>query len=200
MAVALILGGSAAAGQPASTLASATDFYGARIGMTREEVVAHALRPGIAGKPCTTEPSHDPKQLFVTCGPVQISADFTAAGKVWRLRASYDMSGTVTTLVEARAALVARYGEPTGSDGTATLAWLAPGTPARMVLPCLGEGTVLVAQIELRGDASAQPLPTIDPGCAPLRFAILAERGGHHGVIVETQDPRLRLAELSRAR
>lgn len=199
IAVTLLLCACTASAEP-TALASVTDFYGARLGMTRRDILAYAPSSRIAGGPCTTEPSDDPKQLFLACGPFRLSAAFTAAGKAWWLRASYDMSGTAATLADARAALVARHGAPTGSDGAATLAWLPPGTPAGKVQPCLGAATLLVARIELGGDTSAEPLPTVDPACLPLRSAILAERAGHRGVIVETQDPRPRVAELSRLR
>ena len=187
--------------QPASPLTSATDFYGARIGMTREEVVAHAPTAKIAGQPCTIELADDPKQLFLRCGAHRLSADFTAAGKAWWLRASYDLSGTDATLADARGALVTRYGAPTGGDGNG-LAWLPPGTPAAKVPMCVGAATLMVAVIELRGSpgADAGPLPEVDPTCLPLRSAILADQAGHRGIIVEAQDSRPRLAELSHAR
>ena len=194
VAAAIILSGCAVAAAQPDPLADAAAFYGARIGMTRSEILAHA-----PARPCTIEPSADPKQLFITCGPHRLSADFTAAGKAWWLRASYDMSGTAATLAEARAALVARYGEPSGGADAHSLAWLPPGTPAAQVAPCLGAATLLVARIELRGSsgANAEPVPTIDPACVPLRSALLADYAGHRGVIVEMQDPRPRLAELS---
>ncbi|RZM34978.1 MAG: hypothetical protein EOP67_14200 [Sphingomonas sp.] len=54
------------------------------------------------------------------------------------------------------------------------------------------------AVIELRGShgAAATPVPSVDPGCMPIRTAIMAVHAGYRGVIVEVQVARPRLAEL----
>ena len=183
---------------PSVRLAATVDVFGARIGMTRAALLAHTPATTIRGARCTTPLSDDPKLLFLECGLHKLTVDFTAAGKVWQLRASYDFTATPLAIEDARSALVARYGKPTVNVAGA-LTWLPPGTPAAKSDLCAGSAMLLSAAIELRGTpaAPATSLPSIDPGCLPIRTAILAGHAGHRGVIVEVQDARARLAELA---
>ena len=176
-------------------LAATADLFGARLGMTRAEVMARAPAD------CVEEGS-EPEQLFLTCGAHQLSAGFTAAGRAWWVTASFDMTDTRYPLSAARAALLARLGEPAKLDkviaGMGTLVWLPPGSRADAGR-CLGGVTLLTAAVELRGaHGGAADLPVVEGGCLPLRSAILAEHAGHHGLIVQEQDPRARIAELAR--
>ena len=207
IARALLIAAAAVGGAPAlaqvplsAPLAATVDFFGARIGMTRAELLAHTPATAIRGARCTTSPSEDPKLLFLECGPHKLTVDFTAAGKVWQLRASYDFTATLLVIKDARATLIGRYGKPT-RNVAGTLAWLAPGVPAAKADLCVGSAMLLSGAIEQHGmpEVPATPLPSIDPGCLPIRTAILTEFAGHRGVIVEVQDARPRLAELARS-
>lgn len=185
------------AAAPASDpLAGAGDLFGARLGMTRAEVRARAPAD------CVEEADDEPERLFLSCGARNLSAGFTAAGRAWWVTASFDMTDTQSPLSAARAALLARFGRAEelyrSTTGMATLAWLPRGSRADAGR-CAGQVSLLTAQVELRRtDGGAARLSSVDAGCLPLRSAILAEHAGHHGLIVQEQDPRARIAELAR--
>lgn len=187
---------------PSTRLIATVDFFGARIGMNRAALLAHTPAAAILGNRCTTSPSDDPKLLVLECGLHTLTVDFTAAGTVWKLRASYDFTDTPLPIEDTRAALVARYGKPTSVNPAGGLTWLQPGTSKAKADLCAGGAMLLSAAIEQSGTpgAAAAPLPSINPGCMPIRTAILAQHAGHRGVIVEVQDARPRLAELAPGR
>ena len=169
-------------------LADVADLYGARLGMTRADVLARA--PG-GCRP----PEDAPRQVFLQCGTRNLSAGFTAAGRAWWVTASVDLTGTLHTLAEARTALAIRHGEPK-PVGESQLAWLPAGSRANAE-GCVGDLLLFTAKVEI-GGKEVVDLPQTQPGCLPLHSARLASFAGHHGVIVQAQDPRPRLAELRR--
>ncbi|PTQ60102.1 hypothetical protein C8J45_11353 [Sphingomonas sp. PP-CE-3G-477] len=104
---------------PLRPLIARIHVFGARIGMTRAEVLAHMPATAVRGVRCTTSPSEDPKLLFLECGRHNLTVDFTAAGKVWQLRGSYDFTDTPLRIGDARTALIDRYGKPAATHPVA---------------------------------------------------------------------------------
>lgn len=189
-AVALLL---AAAPAP-DPLAEAAGLFGVRLGMTRAEVTARAPAPCV-------EEGDGANQVFLACGDRRLSVGYTAAGRAWWVTASYDLTDTRFTLAAARGALLTRFGRAAevGRNGdAATLVWLPSGSQAN-AKRCLAAVTLLTADVELRGAGrSAADLLGIQPGCLPLRSAILASRAEHRGLIVQDQDSRARVPDMGR--
>lgn len=176
-------------------LSEAANLFGVRLGMPRAEVMARApVR-------CVEEGDGGANQVFLACGDRKLSAGFTAAGRAWWVTASYDLTGTRFTLAAARAALLARFGQAAEVDrqgGTGTLVWL-PSASRADAERCLGAVTLLTAAVELgAAEGRATDLPAVAPGCLPLRSAILVRRGEHLGLILQDQDPRLRIPDMGR--
>lgn len=175
----------------ADPLLAVADLFGARLGMSRAAMLAR-----VPGR-CTGQKEGGPERMFAQCGARALSAGFDAAGRAWWVTASYDLTGTAYSLQAARAALEMRYGRA-ADLGDGALVWLPAGSKAD-ARRCLAEAMLLTAALDLSASrANAAGLPVIDAGCLPIRSAILANRGDHHGVIVEWRDPRERVAELTR--
>ncbi len=75
-------------------LTATIDVFGARIGMSRDELLVHTPATAVRGVRCATSPSDDAKLLFPEYGHHNLTVDFTADGKVWQLRGSCVFSDT----------------------------------------------------------------------------------------------------------
>lgn len=143
--------------------------------MTCAEIMAHTPARASAEDCCIAASSDDPRLLFLECGVPNLTVNFTDADTVWQLRASYDFSDTSLSIADARAARVSRYGKhdqrrpdlartgSTGRKGRFLRRW---GNAAG------------------RRDRKGKQVG-LDRHCAPFRSAILAERSGHRGVIID---------------
>lgn len=179
------------AASTASPLTEVADLFGGRLGMTRQAMLARM--PG----PCTGQADGGSEHMFVQCGARALSAGFTTSGRAWWVTASYDLTGTPYPIRRARGALETRYGRPTDL-GAGRLVWLPAGSTANAE-QCLTQAMLLTAALDQHHPPDGSSgLPIVSAGCLPIRSAILAEQGRHHGVIVEVRDPRARVQELER--